>query len=321
MQRRAAHRDPRAPSRKSTRGLVMMAMPMFTRFAWPPEMPLVNGLPILTSRHDVSASTSSTSSTAAFLLVSDSLMGRFISAVYSSISSTVRMPSSVSNCSTWPVKRRRNARDGFVPLNSSVPVVAPIVLRPAKTSSNVVLPLPEGPICAKNGARVRARCVSAGASEGHAAARAERRTGERSRTSAVTSPGLKKPLTSFSSSACSPATVLLGTAYVRDCSAATKGEGTAAPQRPHSNTGREVCVSARRTGGDAGAWRAYRAAQATGWTRHCRTGRNSGAAGAREHRCAAHAHAREPTPPTAPSRRRGGCASGACASRQPGGVA
>jgi hypothetical protein len=62
----------------------MMAMPMLVRLAWPPEMPLSSGLPIRTSRHDVSASAFSTSSTAAFLLAIGSLMGRFISAVYSS---------------------------------------------------------------------------------------------------------------------------------------------------------------------------------------------------------------------------------------------
>ena len=68
-------------SRKRTRGEVMMAMPMLVRFACPPLMPLTSGLPILTSRQAVSASASSTSSTAAFLDSMDSVMGRFISAV------------------------------------------------------------------------------------------------------------------------------------------------------------------------------------------------------------------------------------------------
>ena len=78
----------------------MSAMPMLVRFAWPPLMPLVSGSPILTSRQGVSASASSSSSTAALLSSSGSLMGRFSSAVYSSISSTVSTGSNVSNCST-----------------------------------------------------------------------------------------------------------------------------------------------------------------------------------------------------------------------------
>jgi len=36
---------------------------------------------------------------------------------------------------------------GGTPANRMLPVVLPAVLRPASTSSRVVLPLPEGPIC------------------------------------------------------------------------------------------------------------------------------------------------------------------------------
>lgn len=87
-------------SRNSTRGEVMREMPMFTRLAWPPLMPFSSGLPIFTCLHGVRPSFSSSVSTAAFLEASGSLRGRFSSAVYSIISSTVRMCSSVSNCST-----------------------------------------------------------------------------------------------------------------------------------------------------------------------------------------------------------------------------
>eukprot|EP00982_Pelagococcus_subviridis_P016094 31450-Pelagococcus_subviridis.AAC.18 len=75
---------------------------------------------------------------------------------------------SVSNCSTYPVCRRRNFTDGAFPPKSTSPVVSPTVFRPARTSRNVVFPLPDGP------------------------------------NNAVISPGLNKPLTSDRSLALTP---------------------------------------------------------------------------------------------------------------------
>ena len=73
------------------------------RLEEPPEMPRSRALPIFTLRQLVSASCSSTSATLAFLVARDSLTGFFISAVYISISSTVRLSSRVSAGahSTW----------------------------------------------------------------------------------------------------------------------------------------------------------------------------------------------------------------------------
>ena len=99
---------------------------MLTRFACPPLMPFAAALPIFTSLHCDSASFSSSWSTASSFSAYGSDTGRFSSAVYMSIcccagdatshhllrcsgrrrrrraraSLTVRMPSSVSNCST-----------------------------------------------------------------------------------------------------------------------------------------------------------------------------------------------------------------------------
>ena len=59
-------------------------------------MPRSRALPIFTLRQLVSASCSSTRATLAFLVARDSRTGFFISAVYISISSTVRLSSRVS---------------------------------------------------------------------------------------------------------------------------------------------------------------------------------------------------------------------------------
>mmetsp|Transcript_9736 Transcript_9736/g.26442 ORF Transcript_9736/g.26442 Transcript_9736/m.26442 type:complete len:226 (+) Transcript_9736:1293-1970(+) len=87
-------------SRNSTRGLEMSAIPIFTRFAWPPEIPLAICDPIRTVRHCSSPSVSMTSSTAAFFSSSGVFSSSFNCAVYKNISSTVRIGTRVSNCST-----------------------------------------------------------------------------------------------------------------------------------------------------------------------------------------------------------------------------
>ena len=87
-------------SRKSTRGLVTSAMPMLTRLACPPLMPRARLDPMRTSRQGASASCSMTALTLATFVAAGVASGFLSSAVYISISATVRFASSVSNCST-----------------------------------------------------------------------------------------------------------------------------------------------------------------------------------------------------------------------------
>mmetsp|Transcript_1619 Transcript_1619/g.5371 ORF Transcript_1619/g.5371 Transcript_1619/m.5371 type:complete len:173 (-) Transcript_1619:228-746(-) len=135
-------------SRNSTRGFVMSAIPMFTRFACPPEMPLLSSLPINTSLQDSNPSTLISSLTAIIFRAASSDILRFKSAVYRSISSTVRIGNSVSTCSTYPVKRLKNCLDALTPPYMMSPLVLPTVFLPAKRSRRVVFPEPEGPISA-----------------------------------------------------------------------------------------------------------------------------------------------------------------------------
>mmetsp|Transcript_41604 Transcript_41604/g.102524 ORF Transcript_41604/g.102524 Transcript_41604/m.102524 type:complete len:245 (-) Transcript_41604:541-1275(-) len=87
-------------SRNSTEGLVMSAMAMLVRFFCPPLMPLTISLPTTTSRASHSPSSLISLSTSFSLSVKSSSLGRLSSAVYSSISRTVRAAIRVSNCST-----------------------------------------------------------------------------------------------------------------------------------------------------------------------------------------------------------------------------
>mmetsp|Transcript_87046 Transcript_87046/g.269503 ORF Transcript_87046/g.269503 Transcript_87046/m.269503 type:complete len:144 (+) Transcript_87046:1165-1596(+) len=87
-------------SRKTTFGRVMSASAMFTRFAWPPEMPRRSWLPMTVPRHFCKRRRSMTSSHLCRFSSRLTLPGSFRSAVYISIWSTVSSPTSVSNCST-----------------------------------------------------------------------------------------------------------------------------------------------------------------------------------------------------------------------------
>mmetsp|Transcript_8433 Transcript_8433/g.22929 ORF Transcript_8433/g.22929 Transcript_8433/m.22929 type:complete len:144 (+) Transcript_8433:1211-1642(+) len=87
-------------SRKTTFGRVMRASAMFTRFAWPPEMPRTNWLPMTVLRHFCKRSSSMISSTRCCLSSRLRLRDSFSSAVYMSICCTVSSPTRVSNCST-----------------------------------------------------------------------------------------------------------------------------------------------------------------------------------------------------------------------------
>mmetsp|Transcript_15167 Transcript_15167/g.39030 ORF Transcript_15167/g.39030 Transcript_15167/m.39030 type:complete len:144 (+) Transcript_15167:1359-1790(+) len=87
-------------SRKITFGRVMRASAMFTRLAWPPEMPRISWLPMTVPRHFSRRSRRMTSSTRCCFSSLVTVVGSFSSAVYISICSTVSSPSSVSNCST-----------------------------------------------------------------------------------------------------------------------------------------------------------------------------------------------------------------------------
>mmetsp|Transcript_132994 Transcript_132994/g.323247 ORF Transcript_132994/g.323247 Transcript_132994/m.323247 type:complete len:118 (-) Transcript_132994:366-719(-) len=87
-------------SRKTTFGRVISASAMFTRFAWPPEMPRCSWLPMTVLRHFCRRSNSMTSSHLCRFSALLTLRGSFSSAVYISICSTVSSPTKVSNCST-----------------------------------------------------------------------------------------------------------------------------------------------------------------------------------------------------------------------------
>ena len=80
------------------RGLVTRAIPMLVRLACPPEMPLCMALPILRFWHGSRASNSIMCVTRSLFSSRDWLIGSFNSAVYSSISLTVRLSTSVSAC-------------------------------------------------------------------------------------------------------------------------------------------------------------------------------------------------------------------------------
>mmetsp|Transcript_39168 Transcript_39168/g.76454 ORF Transcript_39168/g.76454 Transcript_39168/m.76454 type:complete len:140 (-) Transcript_39168:481-900(-) len=90
-------------SRNNTRGLVMSARPMLTRFACPPDMPRSALLPMTVCRHDSNSSISMTSSTRRFFSSIVVEAGSLREAVYFSIFSTVNSDTSVSNCSTYPI--------------------------------------------------------------------------------------------------------------------------------------------------------------------------------------------------------------------------
>mmetsp|Transcript_18103 Transcript_18103/g.40976 ORF Transcript_18103/g.40976 Transcript_18103/m.40976 type:complete len:144 (+) Transcript_18103:116-547(+) len=87
-------------SRKTTFGRVMSANAMFTRFAWPPEMPRCSWLPMTVLRHLSRRNFAMTSSTRCCFSARLSLAGSLSSAVYMSICCTVSSPTRVSNCST-----------------------------------------------------------------------------------------------------------------------------------------------------------------------------------------------------------------------------
>mmetsp|Transcript_34054 Transcript_34054/g.90281 ORF Transcript_34054/g.90281 Transcript_34054/m.90281 type:complete len:144 (+) Transcript_34054:1150-1581(+) len=87
-------------SRKMTFGRVMRASAMFTRLAWPPEMPRRSWLPMTVRRHFSRRSSRMTSSTRCCFSARGTDRGSFSSAWYISICSTVSSPRSVSNCST-----------------------------------------------------------------------------------------------------------------------------------------------------------------------------------------------------------------------------
>mmetsp|Transcript_106252 Transcript_106252/g.298848 ORF Transcript_106252/g.298848 Transcript_106252/m.298848 type:complete len:144 (-) Transcript_106252:379-810(-) len=87
-------------SKKMTLGRVMRASAMFTRLAWPPEMPRHNWLPMTVLRHFSRRSKRMTSSTCCRFSGPETDSGSFSSAWYISICSTVNSPRSVSNCST-----------------------------------------------------------------------------------------------------------------------------------------------------------------------------------------------------------------------------
>ena len=101
-------------------------------------MPRSRALPILTLLQLVSASCSMTKATLAFLLARESLTGFFISAVYISISSTVKLSSSVSAAGqhsqpamqpldTVPNEQLANLRPEWPAVLPHVPAVLPDV--------------------------------------------------------------------------------------------------------------------------------------------------------------------------------------------------
>mmetsp|Transcript_143188 Transcript_143188/g.399114 ORF Transcript_143188/g.399114 Transcript_143188/m.399114 type:complete len:104 (+) Transcript_143188:1347-1658(+) len=87
-------------SRKTTFGRVIKDRAMFTRLAWPPEIPRHRGLPMTVLRHFSRRSRAITSLHLCRFASRLTRAGSFSSAVYISICSTVSSPTSVSNCST-----------------------------------------------------------------------------------------------------------------------------------------------------------------------------------------------------------------------------
>mmetsp|Transcript_26405 Transcript_26405/g.53637 ORF Transcript_26405/g.53637 Transcript_26405/m.53637 type:complete len:159 (+) Transcript_26405:4641-5117(+) len=103
-------------SRKRTRGLVIMARPILTRLACPPLMPRTRAEPIMVPRQDSRSRRAITSFTRSVRSVDVTDAGSLRAAVYESICSTVSSPTRVSNCSTYPTKRRLSDGLGVLPL-------------------------------------------------------------------------------------------------------------------------------------------------------------------------------------------------------------
>ena len=70
---------------------------------------------------------------------------------------TVAVPGSGSSCATYPDRRRTLAAEASEPFTKMRPPTEPCLRRPARISSSVVFPAPEGPISPRRAAPSGAR--------------------------------------------------------------------------------------------------------------------------------------------------------------------